>query len=265
MQVEANGSTFNVRIDGEQGTWVLLSHGLATDLSMWDELTADLANRYRVVRYDARGHGGSVATDGAYTLDQLTADAVGILDALSIDRVHFAGLSMGGMIAQGLMLDHPSRIISAVIADSRHTTTDEFTAAWLSRAEEVRKGGIEAVVASTVERWSSTGLAERDPGVISRMEKMIRNTSALGYRGCAWALAYLNYGPRLGEIKTPTLVICGDEDHGAPPENSRQMHAMIAGSRFAVVEQAGHISNIEKPAVFNGAVASLFDDVERNV
>lgn len=262
MQVESNGATFNVRIDGDMGPWVMLSHGLATDMSMWDELAGALKSRYRVVRYDARGHGGTAPTEGDYTLDQLTADAAGILDALGIETAHFAGLSMGGMIAQGLMLDYPDRVSSAVIADSRHTTTAEFTEAWLSRAEAVRKGGIEAVVASTVERWSSAGLAQRDPGVVSRMERMIRNTTGAGYRGCAAALARLNYGPRLGEITTPALVICGDEDHGAPPENSRQMHAMIKGSRFLVVEQAGHISNIEKPAIFNGAVASLFDDVE---
>lgn len=262
MQVEANGARFHVRIDGDSGPWVLLSHGLATDLSMWDELTAALHSRYRIIRYDARGHGATEATNGDYSLDQLTADAVGILDALGVDRVHVAGLSMGGMIAQGLMLDHPQRVLSAVIADSRHTTTPEFTEAWLSRAEAVRKGGIDAILASTVERWSSAGLAQRNPNAVARMERMIKNTSADGYCGCAVALAHLNYGHRLGEIETPTLVICGDEDHGAPPENSHEMHSMIRGSRFAVVEQAGHISNIEKPAFFNAAVASLFDDVE---
>ncbi len=262
MQVESNGATFNVRIDGDKGPWVMLAHGLATDMSMWDELAGALKNRYRVLRYDARGHGGTAPTEGDYTLDQLTEDAAGILDDLNIEKVHIAGLSMGGMIAQGLMLDHSERVLSAVIADSRHTTTSEFTEAWLSRAEVVRNGGIGAIVASTIERWSSAGLAQRDPGVLARMERMIRNTSATGYCGCAAALARLNHGPRLGEIDTPTLVICGDEDHGAPPENSRQMHAMIKGSRFLVVEQAGHISNIEQPAIFNSAVAAFFDDIE---
>jgi 3-oxoadipate enol-lactonase len=265
MQIKSNGLTFNCRIDGERGAWVLLSHGLATDLGMWDELTDALKDRYRVLRYDARGHGGSAATEGDYTLDQLVADAVGILDALGVAQAHFAGLSMGGMIGLGLMLDHPQRITSAVIADSRHTTTPDFTAAWLARAEAVRTGGIEAVVGSTVERWSSAGLAARNPAVVARMTRMVRNTSALGYRGCAAALARLDYGHRLGEIRIPTLVLCGTEDHGAPPENTRQMHAMIAGSRFLEIDQAGHISNIEKPEIFNIAVARLFDDVERGV
>jgi 3-oxoadipate enol-lactonase len=262
MEVESNGSTFNCRIDGEHGPWVLLSHGLATDMSMWNELTDALTPRYRVLRYDARGHGGSAATEGDYTLDQLVADTVGILDRLDVRQVHFAGLSMGGMIALGFLLDHPQRVKSAVIADSRHTTTPAFTQAWLTRAEEVRKGGLEAIVGSTVARWSSAGLVERNPAAVARMERMIRNTSALGYRGCAAALARLNYGHRLSEIETPTLILCGSEDHGAPPENTRQMHAMIKGSRFLEIEQAGHISNIEKPDIFNAAAIKLFEDAE---
>ena len=262
MRVDSNGSVFHCRVDGERGPWVMLSHGLATDLSMWDELTAALKDRYRVLRYDARGHGGSAATEGDYTLPMLVADAVGILDALGIAQTHFAGLSMGGMIGFGLLLDHPARIRSAVIADSRHTTQPAFTEAWLERAEAVRQGGIEAIVESTVARWSSAGLATRNPAVVARMKSMIRNTSAAGYRGCAAALARLNYGHRLHEIDRPVLVICGDEDHGAPPENTRQMHAMIAGSRLLEIAQAGHISNIEQPEIFNAAVVRFLDEVE---
>jgi len=263
MQIDSNGSIFHCRIDGDGGPWIMLSHGLATDLTMWDELAGALKDRYRVLRYDARGHGGSAATEGDYNLAMLVADATGILDALDIAQIHFVGLSMGGMVAQGLLLDHPRRIKSAVIADSRHTTTPEFTIAWRDRIDAVRKGGIEAIVASTVTRWSSAGLAQRNPAVVARMEKMIRNTSAAGYCGCAAALARLNYGHRLGEITQPTLLVCGSEDHGAPPENTRRMHAMIRGSRFLVIEQAGHISNIEQPDTFNQAVVAFLADVEQ--
>lgn len=262
MFVESNGARFHCRVDGD-GPWVMLSHGLATDLSMWDELADVLSPRYRVLRYDARGHGGTPATPGDYTLDTLAADAAGILRALGISGAHFCGLSMGGMVGQGLMLDHPGLLKSAVIADSRHTTTPEFTAAWLQRAEAVRTGGIAAVVDSTVERWSSAGLAVRAPDVVARMERMVRRTSDGGYRGCAAALARLNYGPRLGGIDVPTLLICGSEDHGAPPENTRQMKAMIRGARFLEIPNAGHISNIERPDLFNGAVVAFFDAVER--
>lgn len=263
MQIDSNGSTFNCRIDGERGPWVTLSHGLATDLTMWDELAAALKGRYRVLRYDARGHGGSAAPSGDYTLDMLVADAVGILDKLGIERTHFGGLSMGGMVTLGVTLDHPRRVQSAIVADSRHTTTPEFTKAWLDRIEAVRKGGVEAVVESTVARWSSAGLAERNPAAVARMQAMIRRTSANGYCGCAAALARLNYGHRLGEISIPALLLCGDEDHGAPPENTRQMNAMIKGSRFAEIRQAGHISNIEQPAAFNDAVIAFLGEAGR--
>lgn len=259
MDIDANGSRFNCRIDGDAGPWVLLSHGLATDFTMWDELADALKDKYRVLRYDARGHGASASPAGHYTLDQLVEDARAILDALKIEQAHFAGLSMGGMVGLGLMIHHPHRIKRAVIADSRHTTTPAFTKAWLDRIDTVRTGGIEAIVESTVARWSSEGLAARNPAAVARMETMVRGTSVNGYCGCAAALARLNYGPRLNEINAPVLVICGDEDHGAPPDNSRQMAAMIKGARFLEIKQAGHISNIEHPAIFNAAVGDFFD------
>lgn len=263
MQIESNGSTFHCQVDGPRGPWVMLSHGLATDLTMWDELTDALKVRYRVLRYDARGHGGTPATAGDYSLEMLVADAAGILDALGIEQTHFCGLSMGGMVGLGLLLDHPSRLKSAVIADSRHTTRPDFTEAWLQRAEAVRQGGVEAIAQSTVDRWSSAGLAERSPATIARMRTMIHRTSADGYRGCAAALARLNYGHRLGEIAIPTLLICGSEDHGAPPENTRQMNASIKGSRFVEIKGAGHISNIEQPKIFADAVLGFFSEVDQ--
>ncbi len=236
----------------------MLSHGLATDLTMWNELTDSLKDRYRVLRYEARGHGASAAPSGDYSLDQLVDDAADILDALDIKQTLFAGLSMGGMVGLGLMIRHPHKIKAAVIADSRHTTTPDFTKAWLDRIAAVRNGGIEAVVTSTVSRWSSEGLAARNPAVVSRMAAMVHGTSENGYCGCAAALARLNYGPRLNEINVPVLVMCGDEDHGAPPENSRQMAAMIKSARFVEIKQAGHIANIEQPAFFNAAVGDFF-------
>ena len=263
MQIKSNGVTFNCRVEGREGApWVVLSHGLATDLTMWDELVAALSSRYRVLRYDARGHGGSEAVPGDYSLDMLVGDVVGLMDGLNIDKAHFCGLSMGGMVAQGLVLDYPHRIRSSSVCDSRHSTTPEFSKAWYTRVAEVRAGGIEAIVDSSVARWSSAGLAERRPDIIARMKTMIRKTSPNGYCGCAVALAHLNYGHRLGEIRAPMLFLTGSEDHGAPPEGTREMHRAVAGSRFVEIERAGHISNIEQPEAFNAAILSLLDGVE---
>ena len=264
MQIKSNGVSFNCRIDGPDGApWVVLSHSLATDLTMWDELAAALAPRYRVLRYDMRGHGGTEAVPGEYTLEMLVADVVSLMDALKIDKAHYCGLSIGGMIGQGLALDHALRIKSAAICDAPHTATPAFSTAWHERIAQVRQDGIESIVESTVARWSSAGLAERRPDIIARLKKMIRGTSPNGYCGCAAAIARLNYGPRLGQIRLPVQFITGAEDHGAPPENAREMHRRVAGSRFVEIEQAGHISNIEQPEQFNSAILSLLDDVEK--
>jgi 3-oxoadipate enol-lactonase len=263
MQVASNGSTFNCRVDGREGApWVMLAHGLATDLTMWDELTDALKERYRVLRYDARGHGNSAQAPGDYSMEMLVADAIGIMDALGIEKVHFGGLSMGGTTTLVMALKHPDRLKSAVVADARHTTTAEFTKAWQDRAALVRQNGVEVIVDSTVERWSSAGLQARNPAVVERMRRLVRGTSANGYCGGAAALAQINYGHRLGEIRVPTLLICGTEDHGAPPDNTRQMHQSIKGSRFVAIEQAGHISNVEHPRIFNEAVVSFLNAVE---
>jgi 3-oxoadipate enol-lactonase len=264
MQVKANGVSFNCRVEGVEGApWVVLSHSLATELTMWDELAAALGARYRVLRYDMRGHGGTEPVAGDYTLDTLVSDVIGLMGALKIDKTHYCGLSIGGMIGEGLALDHAQRIKSASICDAPHTATPPFSKAWHDRIAQVRQGGIGSIVDSTVTRWSSAGLAERRPDVIARMQKMIRGTSPDGYCGCAAAIARLNYGPRLGQIRLPVQFITGAEDHGAPPENARQMHQMVPGSRFVEIEQAGHISNIEQPEKFNAAVIGLIDDVEK--
>jgi 3-oxoadipate enol-lactonase len=159
---------------------------------------------------------------------------------------------------------HPRRglVQQEQACDSRHTTTPEFTKAWYDRVADVQKGGIEAIVGSTVSRWSSAGLAERRPDVVARMAKMIRGTSPNGYCGCAVALAHLNYGHRLGEIRTPMLFLTGSEDHGAPPQGTREMNRAVAGSRFVEIKQAGHISNIEQPDVFNSAILGFLSDVD---
>jgi 3-oxoadipate enol-lactonase len=263
MKIKTNGLDFNCRIDGREGApWVVLGHGLATDHSMWDELAAALAPHYRVLRYDVRGHGGTAATPGEYTLPMLVNDVIGLMDALQIDKAHYCGLSMGGMVGEGLALDHPHRIKSSSVCDAPHTATPAFSKAWHDRIAQVRQGGIAAIVEPTATRWSSAGLAERRPDLLDRMRRMIRATSADGYCGCAAALAGLAYGPRLSQAKIPMQFITGDQDHGAPPENARQMHAMVPGSRVLEIRNAGHISNIEQPDIFNAAILSLIDEVE---
>jgi pimeloyl-ACP methyl ester carboxylesterase len=161
MEVLANGTRIHYQVSGQDGPWVVLSHSLACELSMWDEQVRLLEGRYRVLRYDTRGHGGSEPPTGACTLEQLAADALGLMDAVGVARAHFVGLSMGGMIAQSAALAQPERFLSLVLADTTSRYPAEFAAVWEARIKLAREGGMEAHVAPTMQRWFTPGFAER--------------------------------------------------------------------------------------------------------
>lgn len=262
MNIRSNGTTLHCVLEGpEDAPLVMLSHGLATDLTMWDGLAAALRDRYRVLRYDARGHGGSPPTPGDYTLEMLGADAIGLLDALGVRRTHFVGLSMGGMVGMGLALDHPDRLLSLSVCDARAFAPPEYRDSWTQRAAAVRERGIEAIVEPTLSRWFTPAFATRDPEGPERMKAMIRRTSVEGYAGCAAALRELDYLRRLGELRVPTLFLGGAQDQGAPPAVMREMHAAAPGSRYAEIPDAGHIANIEQPDRFHAAIQDFLASV----
>jgi 3-oxoadipate enol-lactonase len=225
---------------------------------MWDGLAAALTARYRVLRYDARGHGGSPATPGDYTLAQLGEDAVGLLDAFGIQRTHFIGLSMGGMVGMGLGLAHADRLLSLAVCDARAVAPPEYRDSWTQRARTVREKGIEAIVEPTLSRWFTPGFSE-DPQRPDAVRAMIRGTSDEGYAGCASALRDLDYLDRLGALRLPVLYLCGAEDQGAPPAIMRTMHAATPGSRYVEIPAAGHIANLEQPALFNAAILGFLE------
>jgi 3-oxoadipate enol-lactonase len=184
---------------------VTLAHGLATDLSMWDELTAALTPNYRVLRYDARGHGGSGVSNGDYSWDLLVSDIKCILDHLGIDKTHFVVLSMGGMIGLGLALDHPLRLKSLAACDARAVATPKYNEGWTERMRIVRTGGMETLVERTLKRWFTPAFLTRPSAALDKMRAMMSATSRDGYCGCAAALQTLDFQRRLGEIRLPTL------------------------------------------------------------
>lgn len=263
MMLPSNGTNFHIRLEGpERAPLVTLSHGLATDLTMWDGLAQMLASKYRVLRYDARGHGGTPATPGDYTLEQLGADVLGLLDALGVARTHFVGLSMGGMVGMGLGLDHPERLLSLAACDARAEAPPEYRAAWTERAATVRAKGIEAIVEPTLSRWFTPAFGRDDPSALEAVRRMIRRTSAQGYAGCAAALRDLDYQRRLGSLTVPTLFLGGAEDQGAPAAVMRAMHEALPGSHYVEIPGAGHIANLEQPELFHGAILNFLAEVE---
>lgn len=256
--IDVNGITLRYQVEGS-GPWVTLSHSLTTDLSMWDRLALALAPTFTVLRYDTRGHGGSSAPDGAYSFEQLTADVVGLLDALNIERTHFVGLSMGGMIAQHLALLAPRRLNKLVIANSVSRIPPEAATIWDERIATVRAQGCAAMVDSTLGRWFTPDFRAARPEVMARIGQLIAATPVAGYVGCAEAIRRLDLSGRLAAIATPTLVVVGADDPGTPPAASEVIAAAIPGARLEIIPSASHLSCIEQPEIFNRLVCEFLE------
>lgn len=254
MKIKTNGTTINYEIEGPEGApVVMVSHGIATSLAIWTQVSKHLSSKYRVIRYDSRGHGGSDAPKGDYSLEMLGDDAIGMMDALGIRKVHYGGLSLGGMTAIGMALNHAGRLHSAICCDARGTATAEFVEGWKDRIRSVREKGMKVLVEPTVSRWLTKGFYE-DKVRTDPLRTLISNTPVDGYCGSAVALQGLNYGPRLGQIKVPMLYLTGAQDGGAPPAVMREMAEQTPGAQFVEIPNSGHISTVEQPKAVADAI-----------
>jgi 3-oxoadipate enol-lactonase len=264
MRIKTATITTNYELSGPKNApVVLLSHSLGSNLHMWDPQMTALEAKHQVLRYDTRGHGASDAPGGAYTLDQLVADAVALMDALEIKKVNFIGLSMGGMIGQGLGLKHADRVGRLALCDTSAFMPPEAQPIVQERIDTARKEGMPALVDSTLARWFTPPyLKKKGPGV-----DMIRNiflTSPLaGYIGCTEAIRRLNYIDELARIKTPTLIMVGADDPGTPVAAAQAIHDRIAGSRLVVIPSASHLCNIEQAEVFNQNLVEFLSKADR--
>ena len=258
--VTANGITIHYELAGPEGApWITFSNSLATNLSMWDEQAALLEDEWRVLRYDQRGHGGTPATAPPYTFDMLVADVVGLWDALGVRRSVFCGLSMGGTTGLGLAIEHSDRLSAYIGCDLRYESLPAFTKAWDERIAMAKEKGMDGMAMPTATRWFTEAFVS-DPANKSVIEKvcgMIRTTSLDGFIGCANALQNIGYGDRLTRINVPTLFISGEHDPAANPAVMGPMTEAVAGSRLAVIPDAGHISNMENPPAFNAALTAF--------
>ncbi|MFZ0451266.1 MAG: 3-oxoadipate enol-lactonase [Desulfatiglandaceae bacterium] len=255
MKVMVNGIHVTYEISGKEGApVVVLSHSLGSDMAMWNPQTGPLKPYYRVLRYDTRGHGGSDAPKGPYTLDQLGEDARGLLDALSLEAVHWVGLSMGGMIGQYMALSHPDRLRTLALCDTTAAIPPEAQPVWEERLQLVRKAGMQALVQSTLERWFTSPYLSQNPPEVKLTREQFLATPVSGYIGCSEAIRGIHYLERLSEIRIPTLIMVGEEDQGTPVAASRAMHKRIPDSRLVVLPSAAHLSNIEQTDAFNEAL-----------
>ena len=261
MKVNVNDIQINYDVSGKQGAQVvMLSHSLGSSLAMWDAQMEALELHYKVLRYDMRGHGGSDAPQGAYTLGQLGEDAVGLLDALNIEVVHWVGLSMGGMIGQYLALNYADRLRSLVLCDTAAAIPEDGRAMRQERIEIAREKGLEALVEPTLNRWFTPAYRGQNPPQVELIREQFLATSVGGYIGCSEAIMGLNYLERLHEIRTPTLNIVGEDDPGTPVSLSEAIYERIEGSRLVVLKSAAHLSNVEQSEAFNRALIGFLLD-----
>ena len=246
------------RVDGGgDRPWLVLGHSLASDHGMWDGEVPALAERYRVLRFDMRGHGASTPPLGAYRFGDLVDDVIAVMDHHGVAAASFMGLSLGGMTGLGLALAHPERVERLVCCAARADAPDMFRRAWDERYELVTRRGTEGLVDSTLERWLTASFRAAHPAAVAKVAAGIRGTSDQGYKACIAALKSLDYLKDLGTLRVPTLYVAGAADESIPLAVMEEMARVTPGARLAVVRDAGHIININQPEAFAAALAGF--------
>jgi 3-oxoadipate enol-lactonase len=254
------GVTLNTSVDGPEGApWVVLSNSLGADLTTWEGQVDLLTRKYRVLRYDQRGHGQSDAPDGPFSFKMLVADALAVMDQHGVKKADWIGLSMGGMTGMGLAIHHADRFGRMVVADARSVATDAYKQMWDQRVAAIEKGGVEAIVEGSLGLWLTGEFRAANPLVTAACAEIIKGTSAKGYIASCYALRALDYFKDLDKINIPVLYLCGGKDKGAPPEEMQQMAKVTPGARYVEIPDAGHVANINQPEAFNSALADFLD------
>ena len=245
------------RMDGPADAPVLvLSNSLGTAMAMWEDQVPALARRFRVLRYDTRGHGASSVMPGDTSLDRLGRDVLGLLDALGIVRAHFCGLSLGGMTGQWLGVHAPDRIDRLVIANSSSFMGPPES--WQQRMNTVREQGMAAITQAVLDRWFTPGFVASGAPGLARTHEQLLATAPGGYAACCAAIRDMDLRPVVHLVNRPTLVIGGTQDPATPPDHSEQIAASISGARLVMLE-AAHLSNIEQPADFTRGLLDFLD------
>jgi len=255
MLIESNGIKMHCELSGQaDAPVVVLSHSLASSMVMWEPQLAMLASDFRVLRYDMRGHGESDVTKGEYSLEMLGQDVIGLLDALKIEKAHFVGLSIGGMIGQGLGLDHADRLLSLTLCDTAPILPQDAKPLFQERMDLARSQGMASLVKGTLARWFTPPFLAQDPPMVDRIRAQIEATPVDGFIGCSHAIMDLDYIDRLAGIDLDTLIIVGEDDPGTPVTAAEAIHAKIPDSHLKVLPSAMHLCNIEQVDAFNKAL-----------
>ncbi|HEY1358315.1 MAG TPA: 3-oxoadipate enol-lactonase [Thermoleophilaceae bacterium] len=243
----------NHRFDGPgDGPVLVLSNSLGTALEMWEDQLPTLTERFRVLRYDQRGHGGSPAPPGPYTVGELAGDVLALLDGLGLERVSWCGTSLGAMTGMRIAIDEPARIDRlALCCTSPHLGPPEM---WAERAATVRDEGMAAILDAQLDRWFTPEFRSGDSEALGRTRRGLLEASPDGYASCCEAIAAFDVRDELGRIGAPTLVIAGSDDQATPPDHGRLIADSIDGARLVMIDGARHLAGIERPAEVSQAM-----------
>lgn len=253
--IDANGTKFNCQLDGPANAPVVVfANSLGTTLSMWDSQIPTLSQRFRVLRYDMRGHGLTAVTPGPYTIARLAQDVLGLLDSLKVAQAHFCGISVGGAIGQWLGVNSSDRFRSLALSNTaaRIGTVD----GWDTRIKTVREGGMASVADAVVSRWFTESFVKRSPAKVEATRQMLLHTPPEGYVATCAALREMDQRETVAQVSVPTLVIAGENDAVTTPDDARFLTDRIKGAQFVELN-AAHLSNIEDADAFTSALVNF--------
>lgn len=239
----------------DNGFPVVFANSLGTDFRVWDALLPHMPDGLRFIRYDKRGHGLSEAPDAPYFMGDLVQDAAALMDHLSLKNALFIGLSIGGIIAQGLAAERPDLVRAMVLSDTAAKIGNEQI--WAERIDAVRKGGIAALAEPTLQRWFSKGFHADKQDELAGWRHMLSRTPIEGYVGCSQAIAETDLYESTARLTLPTLAIVGSEDGSTPPDMVRETAELIEGSQFNVIRKAGHLPCVEQPAEMASLISAF--------
>lgn len=262
MQMADVGGNIRLHYDltGPKGAPALvLSGSLGTDLRLWDGLLAHLPAGLRVLRYDMRGHGLSTCPEGPYFMGDMVADVAKLMEMLEIREAVFVGLSIGGIIAQGLAAERLDLVRALVLSNTAAKIATP--AIWASRISDIRQGGIDAVAFATMERWFSRRFRAEAPGQVEAYLNMLLRTPLEGYVGASEAIAETDLYESTARLQLPTLGIAGSEDGSTPPDLVRETVELIDGARFELMRGVGHLPCVEDPAGYGALLTGFLSEI----
>lgn len=257
--VKLNGVVVHYADEGPaDGFPVVFANSLGTDYRVWDRLTPLLPTGLRLIRYDKRGHGLSEAPPAPYQMGDLVAEAAGLMDHLGVKDALFVGLSIGGLIAQGLAAERPDLVRAMVLMDTAAKIGNDQI--WNDRIAAIRKGGVAALEEPILERWFSKDFRANRTEELACWRAMLCRTTVDGYTGCGAAIRDTDLMDSTARLTLPTLAMAGDEDGSTPPDLVRETAGLIPGSRFEVIRGSGHLPCIEQPDVVARHIVAFMKD-----